>query len=94
LDGLVRHGLTWVAVQNGRSPPRAIRYPVDLQRQQVLESGTPGLGEPTHGIVVDGSLWFISDVGWDRFEASGARKAGVPPARSELRVIPLDGHRL
>lgn len=87
IDGLVRDGATLVAVQNGTSPPRVIRFADDLQRQQVLESGTPGLGEPTHGIVVDGALWFIADVGWDRFEESGRRKADAAPSHAELRAI-------
>jgi len=89
IDGLVRDGATLVAVQNGTSPPRVIRLSDDLQRQQVLESGTPGLGEPTHGIVVDGALWFIADVGWDRLEASGQRKPDAAPSHAELRAIPL-----
>ena len=90
IDGLVRDGATLVAVQNGTSPPRVVRFTDDLQRQQVLESGTPGLGEPTHGLVVDGALWFIADVGWDRFEESGQRKSGAPPSHAELRAIPLN----
>ncbi len=89
IDGLVRDGGSLLAVQNGVAPPRVIRLDADLQRQQVLESGTPGFGEPTHAIVVDGALWFIADVGWDRFEESGARKAGATPSRAELRAIPL-----
>ncbi len=90
IDGLVRDGAALVAVQNGTPPPRVIRFADDLQRQQVLESGTPGLGEPTHGIVVGRSLWFIADVGWDRFEESGRRKAGAPPSHAELRALALD----
>ena len=89
IDGLVRDGATLVAVQNGTSPPRVIRFADDLARQQVLESGTAGFGEPTHGVVVGRSLWFISDVGWDRFEESGKRKAGAAPSRAELRSLPL-----
>ena len=90
IDGAVRDGAALVAVQNGTSPPRVIRFADDLQRQQVLESGTAGLGEPTHGIVVGRSLWFIADVGWDRFEESGRRKAGAPPSHAELRALALD----
>jgi len=90
IDGLVRDGASLLAVQNGVSPPRVIRFSGDLQRQQVLESGTPGLGEPTHAIVVGNDLWFIADVGWDRFEDSGQRKAGAPVSHAELRAIPLD----
>ncbi|MEP6504178.1 MAG: hypothetical protein ABJD97_12655 [Betaproteobacteria bacterium] len=89
IDGMVRDGTSLLAVQNGVMPARVIRFSGDLQRQQVLESGTPGLGEPAHGIVVGRSLWFIANVGWDRFEASGALKDDVPPSHSELRAIPL-----
>jgi sugar lactone lactonase YvrE len=89
IDGLVRDGATLIAVQNGTSPPRVIRFSADLRRQQVLESGTPGFGEPAHGIVVGRSLWFIADVGWDRFDDDGRRKAGAPPSHAELRAIAL-----
>ena len=89
IDGLVRDGAALLAVQNGSSPPRVIRFSGDLARQLVLESGTPGLGEPTHGVVVGRSLWFIADVGWDRFEESGKRKAGAAPSHAELRSIAL-----
>jgi len=89
IDGLVRDGDALLAVQNGTPPPRVLRLSADLQRQQVLESGTPGLGEPTHAIVVGRALWFIADVGWDRFEQSGRRKAGAPASHAELRSVPL-----
>jgi hypothetical protein len=55
IDGLVRDGDSLVAVQNG-TLPRVIRFSDDLARQQVLESGTPGLGEPTHAVVVGRAL--------------------------------------
>ena len=90
IDGLVRDGDTFLAVQNGTSPPRVIRFADDLARQQVLESGTPGFGEPTHAIVVGRELWFIADVGWDRFEESGKRKTGAAPSHAQLRAIALD----
>ena len=89
IDGLVRDGATLLAVQNGTAPPRVIRFADGLQRQQVLESGTPGFGEPTHAVVVGRSLWFIADVGWDRLEESGRRKPGAPPSHAELRSIPI-----
>ena len=87
IDGFVRDGDGFLAVQNGSAPPRLVRLSADLMRQQVLESGTPGLGEPTHVILVDGRPWFISDVGWDRLDDEGHRKAGMAPARPELRQL-------
>ena len=89
IDGLVRDGRSLLAVQNGLSPARVIRLSDDLQHQRVLESGTPGFGEPTHAIVVGRAAWFIADVGWDRFDDDGARRPGVAPSHAELRAIPL-----
>ena len=88
IDGFVRDGDGFLAVQNGVSPPRLVRLSADLARQQVLEAGTAGLGEPTHVIVVDGRPWFMSDVGWDRLDDAGRRKPGMAPARPELRELP------
>jgi sugar lactone lactonase YvrE len=89
IDGLAIDGGALLAVQNGTSPPRVVRFAIDLSRQRILESNTPGLGEPTHAIVVDHALWFIADVGWDRFDASGRRRDGAPPSHAELRSITL-----
>jgi hypothetical protein len=89
IDGLVRDGDELIAVQNGSAPPRVLRLAADLSRQQVLESGTPGLGEPTHGIVVGRSFWFVSDVGWDRLGDDGRPRPGAAPARPQLRAIAL-----
>jgi hypothetical protein len=93
IDGLALDGGSLLAVQNGTSPPRVVKLAIDLSRQRVLESNTPGLGEPTHAIVVGRSLWFIADVGWDRLEASGQRKADAPPSHAELRSIALTPDR-
>jgi hypothetical protein len=94
IDGLAIADGALLAVQNGTSPPRVVKFAIDLSRQRVLESNTPGLGEPTHAIVVDHALWFIADVGWDRFEESGGRKDGAPPSHAELRRITLAPDRL
>ena len=94
IDGLAIDNGVLLAVQNGTSPPRVVKFAIDLSRQTVLESNTAGLGEPTHAIVVDHALWFIADVGWDRFEASGQRKDGAPPSHAELRRITLVPDRL
>ena len=94
IDGLAMDGGALLAVQNGTSPPRVLRVAIDLSRQRILESNTPGFGEPTHAIVVDHALWFIADVGWDRFDESGRRKDGAPPSHAELRSITLAPDRL
>jgi hypothetical protein len=89
IDGLVRDGQALVAVQNGTTPPRIVRFAPDLTRERVLESGTPGFGEPTHGIVVGRALWYIADVGWNRFDDAGRPRPGAPASRPELRALDL-----
>jgi len=85
IDGLVRDGDGFLAVQNGLAPARVVRFSSDFSRQQVVEAGTPGLGEPTHAVVVDAKAWFVSDVGWDRLDDDGRAKKGAAPARPEVR---------
>jgi len=35
------------------------------------------------------AFWFIADVGWDRFDEAGRRKAGVGAAHPEVRALRL-----
>jgi hypothetical protein len=48
IDGLYVYRDSFLAVQNGTTPPRIIRFSLDLRKQEVLEANTPELGEPTH----------------------------------------------
>ncbi len=89
IDGLVRDGDALLAVQNGTSPPRVVRFSMDGRRQQVLVSGTPGLGEPTHGVVLGREFVFVSDVGWDRYDDEGQRRADMPAARPAVQALAL-----
>ncbi len=89
IDGLYVYGGDFLAVQNGTEPPRVIRVSLDLQKQRVLEANTPGLGEPTHGVVVGDRFYFIADSGWDRYDESGHPKKGTDPVHSSVRVIDL-----
>ena len=83
IDGLYVDGSTLVAVQNGVEPPRVVRLTVSddgtrVLRAEVLERATPGLGEPTHGVIVDGTLHFVANAGWDRFDDDGQLRQGAP----------------
>ena len=86
IDGLYVAGRNFVAVQNGTTPARLIRFSLDLRQQQVLEANTAGLGEPTHGVLVNGEFYFLANSGWGEYDAKGARKPGAP-VQSEVRKI-------
>ena len=61
IDGLYLNGRTLIATQNGTSPERVVRFRLDaagtqILSEQILERGTPTLGDPTHGVVVGDSI--------------------------------------
>jgi sugar lactone lactonase YvrE len=87
IDGLYVHGRWFVAVQNGTTPPRVMRFSLDLQRQEVLEANTPRLGEPTHGTFVGDDFYFLANSGWDRYDGKGKKKEGAGVVESEVRRV-------
>jgi sugar lactone lactonase YvrE len=85
IDGLYRVEGGLLAVQNGTSPKRLLHLTLDpqyrrIQGARVLEAATPGLGEPTHGVLAQGQFWFIANSGWDRVSRDGSVQPGDPPA--------------
>ena len=89
IDGLYRYQGSFLAVQNGTSPARIIRFSSDLRKQEVLEANTPGLGEPTHGTIVGNTFYFLANTGWDQYDDAGKKKPGSGPVESSVRQIAL-----
>lgn len=87
IDGLYVYGDSFIAVQNGTEPRRIARFSLDLRRQAVLEANTPGLGEPTHGVIVGRTFFFLANTGWDQYR--DGRKTGTAAVRSSVRQIDL-----
>jgi hypothetical protein len=86
IDGMYLIGHVLYAIQNGTTPERVVRFVLapDLRRVvdwSVVERATPGLGDPTHGVVVGNDFYFIANSGWDRFGDDGriTKPAGTPP---------------
>lgn len=80
IDGLYLRGQWLVAVQNGTVPERLLLLRLDpgLTRVvgwQVALSGTPGLGDPTHGVIAGRQFQFIANSGWDRVDDAGSMRA-------------------
>lgn len=89
IDGFYRYRDSFVAVQNGVSPERIVRFSADLQKQEILEANTPGLGEPTHGTLAGDTFYFVANTGWDRYDSDGKKKPGGAPVQSQIRKIKL-----
>ena len=89
IDGLYVHHSSFLAVQNGTTPPRLIRFSLDLRQQEVLEANTPGLGEPTHGTFAGDDFYFLANSGWNEYDHDGKKKAGSAPVESTVRKLHL-----
>ena len=89
IDGLYVYRDSFIAVQNGTTPPRVMRFSLDLKKQQVLEANAPGLGEPTHGTFAGNNFYFIANSGWGDFDDAGKKKPGSAPVKSSVRKMAL-----
>ena len=89
IDGLYVHNNSFLAVQNGTTPPRLVRFSLDLRLQEVLEANTPGLGDPTHGTFDGDDFYFLANSGWNEYDQDGKKKAGSAPVESTVRKLRL-----
>jgi hypothetical protein len=81
IDGLYRLGNTLIAVQNGTEPERVIQFALDSSSSQILsetiiERSTATLGDPTHGVMVAGTFYYIANSGWDVLSETGELENG------------------
>lgn len=94
IDGLYRVGHDFIALQNGTTPNRVMRFLLDdaMSRvfgAEVIERGTPPLDDPTHGVRVGGDLYFIARSGWSRVADDGTMRPGGPADRPLVRRVSL-----
>lgn len=82
IDGLYLSGRTLIATQNGTSPERVVRFELDrsfsrVESESIIERATPTLGDPKHGVLVDGRFYYIANSGWDTMDEHGQLKSGA-----------------
>jgi len=82
LDGMHMVGDWLIGVQNGTEPERIMRFHLnrsqtEIDSAEVVEQSTPGLDGPTHAIALDGWVYVLANVGWDKIDDHGRLKAGV-----------------
>jgi hypothetical protein len=88
-DGLYFKDGWLIAVQNGVEPERVARFHLNdgrVDRWEAIEANTPGLGDPTHGVLVGDDFFFIANSGWDRVQDDGTVKPGEG---AEIRKVRL-----
>jgi hypothetical protein len=84
IDGLYLDGNILIATQNGTSPERVIEFKLNdslahILSERIIERATPTLGDPTHGVVVGDTFYYIANSGWDTLDEHGNRKPGTTP---------------
>jgi hypothetical protein len=82
IDGLYCTGRLLLAIQNGVAPERVVAFQLDAAGttvigEQMIERATPTLGEPTHGVLVGGTFFYLANSGWDALGDDGAVKPGA-----------------
>ncbi len=75
-DGFYWRGRALLGLQNGTTPERVSVLQLDaacsrLDRLPVSLAGVPGLGDPTHGLVLGDYFYFLANSGWDRMDDDG-----------------------
>lgn len=81
-----------IAIQNGTEPERLIRMTLDDSLTRVvawktIEANWPGLGDPTHGVLVGDEFYFIANSGWDRMADDGSVKTGATFEPATIRYF-------
>lgn len=101
IDGLVTHGDSLIAIQNGLTPHRVIQLFLDrhgaaVTGSRILEMNNPAWNEPTLGVMVGTSFYYVASSQWGRFdETTGApdRPHLQPPLIFRTIVPPHPGAR-
>lgn len=82
-----------IAAQNGFAPERVLSFTLDaghtrISAQKIIESGTPPL-DPTHCVIVSGSLYYIKSAGWSRLADDGTVRHGAKLTPAIVMRTPL-----
>jgi hypothetical protein len=97
IDGLYAAGTELIAVQNGTTPERVVTFRLndslsEVTSEAVIERASRTLGDPTHGVIVGTTFYYIANSGWDVIDEHGELKPGS--RLSPARVMRVDLRRL
>jgi len=95
VDGLYLHQGDLVGIQNGVVPQRIVRIRLDpagttATRLDVLQQGLADWNEPTHGVVLDGKLYYLATSNWPAYGDAGSLREGASLAPLRIMSVALD----
>ena len=93
-DGIVWYRGGIIAVQNGVTPPRIVRFELDktgtvITRVTVLDRNLPVADEPTIGTIASHRFVYVANSQWDKHGDDGAVAPGVRLTAPILLAVPL-----
>jgi sugar lactone lactonase YvrE len=93
-DGIVWDRGAIIAVQNGVSPARIVRFVLDVSgtrfiRADVLDQNYAIADEPTIGTIANGEFVYVANSQWDKHDAAGNPLPGRSLTPPKLLAIPL-----
>ena len=93
-DGIAWFEHSIIAVQNGVSPARVMRFDLDpsgtrIARADVIDRNLAVADEPTIGTIVGDEFVYVANSQWDKYAEDGSRKPGTSLKRPVLLAVPL-----
>jgi len=93
-DGIAWDGGAIIAVQNGVSPPRVMRFVLDgagrrIVRADVIDRNLSMADEPTIGAVVGREFVYVANSQWEKHRDDGSRVPGTRLTAPLLLAVPL-----
>jgi hypothetical protein len=92
-DGIILDHGAIIAVQNGVSPARIMRFTLDasgtrITRAEVLDQNTAIADEPTIGTLANGEFVYVANGQWEKYDERGQRRGERPLTAPVLLAIP------
>jgi hypothetical protein len=93
-DGIVWDRGAIVAVQNGVTPARIVRFVLNeagdrIVRVEVLDQNWQIANEPTIGTIAHGEFVYVANGQFDEYDATGKRLLSKPLTKPRLLAVPL-----
>ena len=93
-DGIAWDGTAVIAVQNGVSPARVMRFVIDdpgrqIARADILDRNVAIADEPTIGAIVGREFVYVANSQWEKYTDDGLRRGERPLTAPALLAVPL-----
>jgi len=93
-DGISWYRNSIVAVQNGVSPARVMRFYLDASgtrftRAEIIDRNSAIADEPTIGTIAGNEFVYVANSQWEKYSETGKRDAAIPLTRPVLLSVPL-----